>query len=368
MKYLILSCNTGEGHNSAAKAIKEQFDANGELCEIVDALTFLSKESSKIVSKGHVFVYRNFPKLFGEVYRFEENHPAKNGEDSIIYDVVTVGCRKLCKYLDEEKFDGVICVHVFAAMMVGKLRRMGKFFVPTYFVATDYTCSPGVSETNCDLYFIPHKDLTDEFVICGLPKEKLVPCGIPVRNDFYSHTEKSEAKRKLHINEDKVVLLACGSMGCGPIKQLSEELPSVLPENSRLIVICGNNRKLYKSLYKNEVPKNLSIVGYTTRMALYLDSADLLLTKPGGLSSTEAATKSLPLVFIDAVPGCETRNLDFFVSHDFAQTSDTVSGLKSIVVDSLNDTDSLNAVSNKIRDNFSSKSALLIFEKIKEMG
>jgi len=369
MKYLILSCNTGEGHNSAAKAIKQQFDTAGEYCEIVDALAFLSKESSKIISKGHTFVYKNLPKIFGEVYKFEENHPVKIGDDSLIYDIVTVGSNKLHKFLKKEKFDAVICVHVFAAMMMTKLRRTGKLTVPTYFVATDYTCSPGVNETDCDLYFIPHKDLIDEFVLCNLQREKLIPSGIPINEVFSTHTEKSIAKRKLHIKEDeKIVLLACGSIGCGPIKQLSEELPKSLPENTRLIVICGNNRKLYKSLYQKDVPENLSVVGYTTRMSLYMDAADIIITKAGGLSSTEAFSKALPIIFIDAVPGLETRNLEFFVSRGFAKTSSSVSDLAKTTCNLLNNPLELKKISKTMADNNGKSASSVIFEKIRKIG
>ena len=84
MRFLILSCNTGEGHNSAAKAVKEYFESFGDECDIKDALAFWSPEKSKIISKGHVFIYRKMPKLFGVSYRYEENHPPKEGDESLI--------------------------------------------------------------------------------------------------------------------------------------------------------------------------------------------------------------------------------------------------------------------------------------------
>ncbi len=365
MKCLILSCNTGEGHNSAAKAIKEYFELMGDSCDIVDSLVFLSNEASKIISKGHIFVYRNLPKLFGATYRFEENHPPKQGEDSVIYDIVSNGCYKLRKYLENNRYDAIISVHIFSSMMVTRLKKQGKINLPVYFVATDYTCSPGACECDADLYFIPHEDLTDEFVRCGLSREKLVPSGIPVSQSFYKKTPKSDAKRALKFKEDeRIILLACGSMGCGPIKELCEDLPKILAENVRLVVICGNNRRLYNSLYNKGLDENVTVIGYTTRMSYYVDSADLLLIKPGGLSSTEGATKHKPLVFIDAVPGCETRNLEFFVSHGFACFAPTADELILLVNGLISSPDKLSGMSRKLADNFSKNSAKTIYEKI----
>ncbi len=365
MRFLILSCNTGEGHNSAGKAIKEYFENMGNTCDIMDALSFWSKESSKIISKGHIFVYRNLPKLFGISYRFEENHPPKEGDVSLMYEIVTVGCDKLYKFLEKEKYDGVICVHVFSGMMMAKIRKDKKFFVPTYFVATDYTCSPGVSEIDCDLYFIPHKDLIDEFVSCGVKREKIVPSGIPVKQMFYNRISKEEAKRKLKISEDeRVILLSCGSMGCGPIKELTEDLPLVLSENVRLVVVCGSNRRLYTSLYKKGIPKNLTVLGFTTRMSLYMDAADVILTKPGGLSSTEGAVKHKPMIFIDAVPGCETRNLNFFVFRDYAATRQTPEDLIALTCNCMLVPEKLEEISKNIAKDFSFNAAQIIYEKI----
>ncbi len=365
MRFLILSCNTGEGHNSAAKAIEEYFESNGALCEIKDALSFWSKESSKIISKGHIFVYRNLPHIFGLTYRFEENHPPKEGDDSIIYDIVTAGCNKLGKFLKIETYDGVICTHIFSAMMMTKLKRTGKTDIPAYLVATDYTCSPGFAETDCEYYFIPHKNLTEEFVSCGVERTKIVSSGIPVKQSFYMRLEKAQAKKFLGINPDeRVVLLVCGSMGCGPIKEIAERLPHMLPDGVRLVVICGNNKRLWTYLYKKGLPDNLTVLGYTTRMSLYMDAADLILTKPGGLSSTEGAAKQKPLVFIDAVPGCETRNLEFFLSNGFAVSGENAEELLSVVTNCMNYPADLEAVTKNIAENFNQNSAKIIYETV----
>ena len=353
LRLLILSCNTGEGHNSAARALKGCFEAQNISCDIRDALAFWSPEKSKIISKGHIFIYRRMPKLFGVSYRFEENHPPKKGDESLIYDLVIKGCDSLYEFLNENSYDGVICTHVFSAMMMTELKKRRKYSVKSYFVATDYTCSPGVNQTALDAYFIPHKKLIGEFAENGIPESKLIPSGIPVRMDFYKKADPKTAKKELSLPDDKkLVLLMCGSMGCGPIKTLAEYLPQQIPSDSLLTVICGNNRRLYKSLTKYPLPDNMRVLGFTSRMPLYMDAADLILTKPGGLSSTEAAVKALPMLFIDAVPGCETRNYEFFIKNGFADMRESVLGLCDAVCDLLENGEKLKKMSAALKDEF----------------
>ena len=365
MRLLILSCNTGEGHNSAAKAIKERFVNGGWQCDIKDALAFWSPEKSKLISKGHVFIYRKMPKLFGVSYRFEENHPPKDGDESLIYELVIKGCNSLYEFLQTEKYDAVVCTHVFSAMMMTELKKRRKINIRSYFVATDYTCSPGVNQTAMDAYFIPHKKLIKEFADNGLPMSRIIPSGIPVRCDFYNKTEPQKAKRTLSLPQDKrVALLMCGSMGCGPIKDLAELLPQQLPEDALLVIICGNNVKLYRSLTKYPLPENVRVIGFTSRMPLYMDAAELILTKPGGLSTTEAAVKGLPMIFIDAVPGCETRNIEFFISNGCADMREGAIKLCDAVCDYLEIPSKLHKMSQTLKDEFSGCAAEIIREHI----
>ncbi len=369
MRFLILSCNTGEGHNSAARAIADSFNEQNIECEILDALAFWSPNKSKVISDGHVLLYKKFPKLFGVGYRFEENHPPKDGNASIMYDIVTKGCKGLKKHLEENEYDGVICTHIFGAMMITELKKRNLTNIKCHFVYTDYTCYPGVSEILCDTHFIAHEKLKEEFIANGTSKESLCASGIPVRKSFYNKIDAAEAKKQLNLPEDKkIVLLTCGSMGCGPIKYITENLPEQLDDNSLLIVICGNNRKLYKSLTKYPLPKNIKVLGYTTKMALYMDAADLILTKPGGLSTTEAAIKALPIIFIDAVPGCETKNIDFFVNNNFADIRKTASELCDLVCDYMKNPDRLKTISDNLSSNFSGCASDIIRDYIlKEM-
>ncbi len=365
MKILILSCNTGEGHNSAAFAVADSFGNNNIECVVKDALAFWSPEKSKIISKGHVFLYRRMPKFFGMSYRFEENHPAKDGNDSLMYELVTKGCEALKKHLDSENYSAVLCTHVFSGMMITEIKKRYGLNIKSYFVSTDYTCTPGVSETRLDTYFLPHRLLAEEFSKNGINTDNMVSAGIPVRRDFYSKMDKVSARKKIGIRDaEKMILLTCGSMGCGPIKKLAEILSARLNKNTVLTIICGSNRRLYKALIRLNLPENIRVVGYTKRMPVYMDAADIILTKPGGLSSTESAAKKLPMIFINAVPGCETRNLDFFVSNGFAEHRESLEELALLVCDYINNNNKLTDMSQRLNIEFAECAADVIRDYI----
>lgn len=315
MRILLLSANTGEGHNSTAKAIMEVLESQEITCDLRDALACLSPRFSKYICSWHVRLYKHAPKLFDVGYRAMER-TADPEDPTPLYEILRFGTGKLCDILMTGDYDAVICTHPFSAMMMTYLRRSFSARLPCFFVATDYTCSPTVEQCDVDGYFIPSEELTEEFARAGLLPERLIPTGIPVKQAFYEKTDKTKARETLGLaEEDFVVLLMCGSMGCGPIGKIASELSAQMPGKAKVVAICGNNEKLYESLL--DIP-NLQAVGYTTQVPLYMDAADMIVTKPGGLSATEAANKHLPMVLINTVGGCESRNFDFFLSRGFA--------------------------------------------------
>ena len=313
MRVLILSANTGGGHNSTAGALAEQLEKMGVEFEIADALSMISERVSQFVSWGHSYVYRHLPSLFGHVYRYEERHPAK-----FIYEQCAKGAVALQEKLRAGGYDAVVCVHVFSCMMMTEVRRRFCNLVPNYFVATDYTCSPGVTELRADVYFIPHRMLFGEFVRGEVAADKMFATGIPIRSEFYRTVDRTEARRALGLRENgRLALLSCGSIGCGHLNRHALLLAAELPADCSLAVLCGKNEKLYAQLepYRSE---RLAVVGFTSQIPLYMSAADVYLTKPGGLMTTEAIAKGLPMVFVDAVPGCETRNFEFLTARGVA--------------------------------------------------
>lgn len=348
MKLLILTCNTGAGHNSTAAAISEYFTVHGVKCVTMDCLDFLPAAKAKLISEGHVLLYRKAPKLFGAGYRFEENHIPRYMRaqcdacaDEFYEAVRQVGC------------DAVINVHVFPAMIMTAAIKQYHLSLPGYFVATDYTCSPGVSCADMDAYFIPHRELAEEFIRCGVPGDRLVPTGIPVRTCFCRSLPRAEARRRLDLPEHgRLVVLTCGSMGAGPMEELTQLLDQQMQPEDRLTVICGTNKKLLEKLQKDRLSDCVRLLGFTQDMDLYMDAADLLLTKAGGLTTSEALMKRLPLLYIDVIPGLETRNLEFMVSHGCALTAETPEALAALTCELLRDPDRLDGLRAKLAETF----------------
>lgn len=322
---LLLSCNTGEGHNSCARALEEYYLMMGDTCQITDALAFVSQDVSKLISKGHVLMYRKFSGLCEWGYQYAQKHRESLDERSTLYRFFSKGVKALYAYIGENGFDQIICTHPFAAVMASELRRRCGLQIPIGFISTDYSCCPGVETTNLDVYFIPDALLTGEFEQCGIPKEKLCASGMPVGQSFYSHRPPVDAKRLFGITPDHShIVMACGSMGCGPMEELAQILASRMGDRVELSVVCGTNAHLRESMEKqHENHPCVHVLGYVQEMSALLDSADVYVTKPGGLSISEAKAKGTFMVLVNVVGGCEKYNLIHMLSSGCAITGDT---------------------------------------------
>ncbi len=310
MHILILICNTGAGHNSAAAAIREEFELHNDTCVCMDALRLESTEFSKLICAVHSLTYRYMPKLYGAGYEKEEAKTV-----SWVGRLLIPAAKKLHTLLQSEAFDAVICVHAFAALIVTQMRKQYADHLPAFFVATDYTCSPYVAQCDMDGFFIPHPELAEEFQTAGIPEEKLFASGIPVRNAFQKCQSKKDARIALNLPENgQLILLASGSIGCGPLTELYTTLGNQLSEDAIVVVICGNNRRLVKKLSAIPVRTHSQILGFTDQISTYMDASDCFVTKAGGISTTEAMAKGKAIVLLNAVGGCEAHNYRFMTN------------------------------------------------------
>lgn len=364
MRVLILSCNTGGGHNACGEAIRQAFEAAGDTCVSADALQFTSNKLSKFMSWGHTTMYRRIPKLFRFGYGYAENHPKMMREDAAVVKLLTGGAEQLHSFLATGGYDAVICTHVFSGLLLRKALEMYPLPIKTAFVATDYTCSPGVANSELDVYFIPDATLAEEFIATGVPGGKLVASGMPVLSQFYTRGDKEKAKLALGITPDNThLLLMCGSIGCGPMKQLTETLSQRLELDWEVSVVCGTNQKLCQELeQKYEGQPNIHIHGFVKDMSALMDSADLYLTKPGGLSTSEALAKALPMVLIDAVAGCESYNLRHFTAMGGAVTASGVLELAELCVELMKDSKRRSEMESALLSHRYTDSAQCIFQ------
>lgn len=322
MRVLILSCHTGEGHNSAGQAVCEYLQKNNETVEMLDYMCLASNRIAKIVAKVYINIARYTPKFFGVLY--QAGLAISNTRfKSPVYWCNTLMAKPLYEYLQTHSFDVIVMPHLYPAETLTYMKKKYKIPQKTVVITTDYTCIPFWEETECDAYILPCEELMDEYIKRGIPKEKLFPLGIPVKQAFSEKQNCEAIKRKLKLTQERVYLIMSGSMGFGNVRNFTEELSRQCSENERLIVVCGNNHHLYRVLkkeYGNH--KRVTVIGYTKHVAELMQIADVVFTKPGGLSSTEVINKNRPLIHTMPIPGCESRNRDLFLKLGLSKSAD----------------------------------------------
>ena len=352
MRTLILSCNTGAGHNSCAKAIQDAYQSRGEACDIYDALLFISKRASKFISNWHTRIYLHAPKIFSSGYKKAEEKDDLFREGTPIYNYITSGAERMYDYIVNNGYDNVICTHVFPALALTEaLRCHPDLEITTSHVSTDYTCSPCTADSKLGWYFMPSALLKDEFVQCGIPEDKLVASGMPVRKEFYAQADKTAAKKALGLCPGQThLLMMCGSMGCGPMEEITEVLRGKMRDTDVLSVACSKNETLLKKLTKLSSDRpNLRILGQIDDVPKLMQGTDVFLTKPGGLSTSEAVAARLPMVLIDAVAGCEEHNLDYFLRAGMAVTGATPEEIADLALKLAHDEAQLSSMREAMR-------------------
>jgi len=347
MKVLILSCSAGGGHNAAAKAIGEELTRLGIEYKVKNGLDFVPKFKKDFVEIGHTLAYKYIPKIYGILYVGFE----KQKDHRSIYLEYSVYANKISRYIKKNGYDTAICVHEFPAFMLTAARRLKKLSIRQYFVSTDYSVAPGMELTDMDAYFVP-ADFKDAFLE-KVPGKAVVETGIPIAPVYYEKRDKAEIRSELGIPQDaKLALVSAGSIGCGPIRLVAEKLLAGGDENRRVAILCGNNHKLYKSLAAKNHGGCLIPLGFTNRVPEWMAAADIMISKAGGLSTTEAASAGIPLVLMDAVQGLEEKNLHYFVDNGLAVTGGNVNGICAVSEELLSSEEKTKALCSRQKEKF----------------
>lgn len=317
MRVLLLSCNTGQGHNTAAGALYEELQRRDIPCECKDALLFGGEKTSKAVSRSYTGIAVKAPAAFGLIYQVGKAY-SRTRLRSPVYLANKLYAKDLRQYILQQQFDTVICTHLFPAEALTYLKRKHALDALCCGVATDYTCIPFWEEIRMDLQFIAHPDLKKECVRRGMNAQSIRCTGIPVSARFNSKTGQAQARRLLGLPESgPIFLMMTGSMGFGHILKIARQLLVRRPD-CQIVILTGRNETLRRQVEEQLVPHRVRAVPFTDQVPLYMDACDVTLTKPGGLTATEAAVKNVPLVFTDPIPGCETKNLQFFEKRGMA--------------------------------------------------
>lgn len=321
MEALILSCGTGGGHNAAGKAIEEELILRGHKAVMINPYNLAGDKLPKRVDGAYIKLATDAPNAFGLMYSLGQAVRRLPGS-SPIYWANGLMAQRMEEYLSAHNYDVVIMPHLFPAEILTFLKRRGKRVPKMVFIATDYSCIPFTEETDCDYFVIPSSLLKEDFIRRGIPEDKLLPLGIPVSRSFTEDLTKAQAKTMLSLKADRnYILLSGGSMGAGGMHQTVQSIKDEIIKDPSyaLIVICGSNSRLYEQLSEKYAHDSQIIpIKRTSRMAWYLKACSVFITKPGGLSSTEAAVSGVPLIHVSPIPGCESINLKFFTQNNMS--------------------------------------------------
>ena len=324
MEALILSCGTGGGHNAAGYAVKEELERRGHNVKMLDPYTLKGNHIDRLIDNAYIKLVQRVPLAFGAVYGLG-NLYRRLPFRSPVYFLNRKMVPVMERLLSEKQYDYVVMPHLYPAEILTYMKKHGYHVPKMLFIATDYTCIPFTEETKVDYYFIPHEELATEFIKRGIPAEKLVPTGIPVSERFLQLPGKREARVQLGIPVDKsCILMMTGSMGYGRVENMTAKLVEQTGEDTHLYILGGTNEELKKTLRDRYADtERVHVLDFTTEAHLYMAAADILFTKPGGLTSTEAVAAKVALVHTKPIPGCEDRNVAFFTQHGMSVSGDT---------------------------------------------
>lgn len=316
MKILILTCATGGGHLRAAAAL-EAYIRETTTHDVVqmDFLKSIGKIVDKTICDSYLFMAKRTPALFGRLYK-------TTNKDNLLADMVphTTDLMSLQLYprLQEVAPDVILSVHPFATEMVSSLKEYGKITCPLICVMTDYGVHRAWIAPRVDAYVVACDDMVDALRRHGVAGDRIFPYGIPVHDVFFDKEDQPKLLTEMGLSPDVPTLLfMAGSMGVSNIAELYRRLDEA-PIDLQMIIITGKNKKLYE-LFEYETKrssKKCVLLEFTQEVERYMHAADLIVTKPGGLTVSEALACNLPLAVFDAIPGQEEDNANFLQTHD----------------------------------------------------
>ncbi len=335
MKILILSLTVGGGHNSAAKALQEYFISAGAGCETLDTFGYISPAFADSLNKSYVFVAERMGKAFGLGYHTaEKRKPVQIAEKTPAQITGTPLAKELLRYIDTYQPDVILFTHCFAGIVLHLLKNEGRISVPTVGILTDFVFHPYWEDcTANDYVVIPSAALCHQAHRKGFSDSQLLPFGIPIAPKFAESMPKDEARKSLGLHPDgATVLLMGGSMGHGKMSDTVAALDSLpLGEDYQIIVVCGSNKKMYEEISAMQTVHRVLVLGFANNVDVLMDAADVIVTKPGGLTTSEALAKRLPMVIVNPIPGQESRNTEFLLNSGTAVATNDMCGAEELV-------------------------------------
>jgi processive 1,2-diacylglycerol beta-glucosyltransferase len=330
----ILHATAGSGHRRAAQAIAsaiQQLDPSVTVHE-VDTLVFASRFYRSAYAQSYDLIAARAPGLWGLLYRSWESAPMRRvAPGARLMDRLNL--RRLARVVERERPDAVVCTHFLPVEALSPLRARGVLEVPLHCVITDFGAHPFWAVPNVDRWFVAGDRAAEDLVSHGVPRDRITTSGIPVEPRFAHHVARDEARRRLGIDPKRpVVLVMGGGSGVGPLAELAQKL-SALMARPLVIVVCGTNQRLRVQVEELAAAQtgDVRALGFTNEVDLLLEASDVLVSKAGGLTCSEALVKGVPMVIFRPTPGQEVRNTEVLALAGAAVHAGNVAGVEHAV-------------------------------------
>jgi processive 1,2-diacylglycerol beta-glucosyltransferase len=314
-KVLILSASAGAGHLRAADAVEKAFVQAGAAREVrnIDVLDYTNKVFRHLYSKAYLDMVNTMPEVMGWLYDHLDT-PWKKERRRLMLDKLNT--RPLVSMLKEYAPDIVVCTHFLPAEILSWLKAKERLRCPQAIVVTDFDVHAMWLCHHYEQYFVALDETRVHLEKLGIPAHKLTVSGIPIDPVFAQAKDKREMRLKHGLAPDKTtILVSAGGFGVGKVEDLWTCLSEIQHE-AQILVLCGRNEELRKKLdklggkQKDKMRVAIHNIGYTTLMDELMSASDILLGKPGGLTTSEALAKGLAFVIVNPIPGQEERNSD----------------------------------------------------------
>lgn len=338
MKALVLSITAGGGHNSTAKAICAYLESMGCEAEMLDTFNYVNRILGETVSEGYLLTASKMKLLYKGGYRLAEKRKKSKTDASPTRVSADIMAKKLLRYINSYDPDVIICTHIFAGIILDVLKQKRETKAKCIGILTDFAFHPFWEEgLNLDYVVVPNALLTAQAIKKGFTEKQILPLGIPIHPKFSENISKAEARARLGLDLNKrTVLLMSGSMGYGNIEETVNLLDSV-PYDFQLITVCGNNSTAKAKIDTLRTQKRVLNLGFVDYVDVLMDASDCIITKPGGLTSSEALAKNLPMIIVNPIPGQEDRNTEFFVNNGVAMAVSSTLPLDEVMYHLLSD-------------------------------
>ncbi|MFP4057645.1 MAG: MGDG synthase family glycosyltransferase [Candidatus Brocadiia bacterium] len=305
---LIVSMSLGGGHRRAGESVAAALEelGGGWEARCIDLSDYVARWFRAGYVAAYLFVIRHAPWVWGWLYR----RPPRPQGGTLPPWLLRRALTPYARLLEQTQPHAVLATQITGSEATSLLRARGLYRGPAATVVTDFDSHPAWRASEIDRFFVPDETIRQEFIEAGIPAERLEATGVPVAPAFAGPFDVPALKAKHGIRPRVPVgLLMGGSLGLGPLAEAVEKLLAIAPA-CELLVVAGHNRRLRRRLERIAAPEHsrLRVFGFVDYVAELMAVADLFVSKPGGLSMTEALALGLPTLTFAPLPGQEVAN------------------------------------------------------------